>query len=155
MLGSEVYAEVVDRHVELGGDVAWIAGLFDTAYPPNDPRRQNRARSSPAVEIESQLDDEWPADRIVIVAQLAEELDRATLALALRVVPVQWWEERLGTTVRSVPKGGPSPTVDGSLLSGPLASLIAKRDAILGNSAPGAEPRTRRRWTVRCRSVIP
>ena len=36
MLGSEVYAEVIDRHVELGGDVAWIAGLFDAAYPPSD-----------------------------------------------------------------------------------------------------------------------
>jgi hypothetical protein len=31
MLGSEVYAEVIDRHVELGGDVAWIAGLFDSS----------------------------------------------------------------------------------------------------------------------------
>jgi hypothetical protein len=97
MLGSEVYAEVIDRHVELGGDVVWMAGLFDAAFPPSDPRRQKRARSSPAVEIESQLDNEWLADRIVVITQLAEELDHATLDLALRIVPVQWWEERLGT----------------------------------------------------------
>ena len=98
MLGSEVYAEVIDRHVELGGDVVWMAGLFDAAFPPSDPRRQKRARSSPAMEIESQLDSEWLADRIVVITQLAEELDRSTLELALRLVPVEWWEERLGTT---------------------------------------------------------
>jgi hypothetical protein len=103
MLASEIYAEVIDRHVELGGDVAWIAGLFDTAYPPSDPLRRMRARSSPAVEIESQLGDKWLADRIVVITQLAEELDRSTLDLALRIVPVEWWEERLGTS---------SPTTD-------------------------------------------
>jgi hypothetical protein len=101
MLGSEVYAEVIDRHVELGGDIAWIASLFDAAYPPKDPRRQKRARSSPAVEIESELGGEWLADRIVVITQLAEELDRSTLDLALRIVPVQWWEERLGTNART------------------------------------------------------
>jgi hypothetical protein len=103
MLSSEVYAGVIDRHVELGGDVAWIAELFDATYPPSDVRRQKRARSSPAVEIESQLSADWLADRMVVITQLAEELDRATLELALRIVPVEWWEERLGTSV----PGGP------------------------------------------------
>jgi hypothetical protein len=102
MLASEVYAEVIDRHVELGGDVAWIAGLFDSTHPPADARR---ARSSPAVEIESEFGDEWLADRLVVVTQLAEELDRATLELALRIVPVQWWEERLGTSVPKDSRG--------------------------------------------------
>jgi len=98
MLSSDVYAAVIDRHVELGGDVAWIAGLFDANYPPADVRRQKRARSSPAIEIENELGSDWLADRIVVIAQLAEELDRSTLELALRIVPVQWWEERLGTS---------------------------------------------------------
>jgi hypothetical protein len=105
MLASEVYADVIDRHVELGGDVAWISSLFDAAYPPSDPRRQKRARSSPAVEIESELGGEWLADRIVVIVQLAEELDRSTLELALRIVPVQWWEERLGTNVPTTRTG--------------------------------------------------
>jgi hypothetical protein len=99
MLASEVYAEVIDRHVELGGDISWISDILDTAYPPTDPRRQKRARSSPAVEIESELGGGWLADRLVVITQLAEELDRSTLELALRIVPVQWWEERLGTNV--------------------------------------------------------
>jgi hypothetical protein len=98
MVTSDVYAGVIDQHVELGGDIAWIAGLFDASYPPADAARRKRARSSPAVEIESELSGEWLADRIVVIAQLAEELDRTTLELALRIVPVQWWEDRLGTS---------------------------------------------------------
>ncbi len=110
MLDSDVYAEVIDRHVELAGDVAWLGGLLDTAQPPDDERRQKRARSSPAVQIEADLSGEWLADRIVVIAQLAEQLDRGTLELALRIVPVQWWEARLGSTVRrqeSSPDGSP------------------------------------------------
>jgi hypothetical protein len=103
MLDSDVYAGVIDRHVELGGDVAWIAGLFDANYPPADVQRQKRARSSPAIEIQNELGSGWLADRIVVITQLAEELDRTTLDLALRIVSVQWWEERLGT-------GGPEST---------------------------------------------
>jgi hypothetical protein len=110
MLASEVYAEVIDRHVELGGDVAWIAGLFDSTHPPADARRRKRARSSPAVEIESEFGGEWLSDRLVVVTQLAEELDRATLELALRIVPVQWWEERLGTSVPMDSRGPAVPS---------------------------------------------
>jgi hypothetical protein len=105
MLSSDVYAEVIDRHVELAGDVSWIAGLFDSSHPPPDARRQKRARSSPAVEIQSEVGGEWLADRLVVITQLAEELDRTTLDLALRIVPVQWWEERLGTSVRTTRDG--------------------------------------------------
>jgi hypothetical protein len=100
MLNSDIYAGVIDRHVELGGDVAWIAGMFDTSYPPSDARRWKRARSSPAIEIQNELGGNWLADRVVVIVQLAEELDRSTLELALRIVPVQWWEERLGTDDR-------------------------------------------------------
>jgi hypothetical protein len=98
MLNGDVYTELIDRHVELVGDVAWIGGLLDTYDPPDDVRRQRRARSSPAVQIEGEIGGGWLADRIVVIAQLAEELDRGTLDLALRIVPVQWWEARLGTT---------------------------------------------------------
>src|SRR5882757_6632043 len=36
MLNAEIYAEVIDRHVELAGDLAWIGSLLDTSNPPND-----------------------------------------------------------------------------------------------------------------------
>jgi hypothetical protein len=97
MLNAEAYAEILDRHVELAGDIAWIAGLLDSSNPPDDLRRQRRARSSPATQIQSELSAEWLADRIVVITQLAEALDRGTLELALRIVPVQWWQTRLGT----------------------------------------------------------
>jgi hypothetical protein len=97
MLNTEIYAEVIDRHVELAGDITWIAGVLDNFHPPSDSRRQSRARSSPAVQIEPGLGGEWLADRLVVITQLAEELDRGTLELALRIVPVEWWEARLAT----------------------------------------------------------
>jgi hypothetical protein len=98
MLNAEVYAEVIDRHVELAGDLAWMASLLDARYPPEDARRQRRARSSAAVQIEPGHGGDWFTDRIVVITQLAENLDRGTLELALQIVPVQWWEERLGTS---------------------------------------------------------
>ena len=97
MLNSDLYTEVMDRHVELAGDIAWVGAVLDTAHPPDDLRRQKRSRSSPAVQIESDLTPEWLADRIVVITQLAEDLDRGTLELASRIVPVEWWRERLGT----------------------------------------------------------
>jgi hypothetical protein len=36
--------------------------------------------------------------RLVAITQLAEQLDRGTLDLAVKIVPVAWWEARLGTT---------------------------------------------------------
>ena len=97
MLNAEIYAEVIDRHVELAGDLAWISSLLDRSDPPSDVRRQQRARSSPAVQIEADPGIEWLTDRLVVIAQLAEGLDRGTLELALRIVPVEWWQARLGT----------------------------------------------------------
>ena len=107
MLNAEVYAEIVDRHVELAGDIAWIVGLLDTSRPPDDIRRQKRARSSPAIQIEPVYDGDWLADRIVVITQLAERLDRGTLELALGVVPVDWWRARLGIT--APPDVDPAP----------------------------------------------
>jgi hypothetical protein len=106
MLNAEVYAEVIDRHVELAGDIAWISDLLDNSHPSDDMLRQRRARSSPATQIWSELGGEWLADRIVVIVQLAAALDQGTLELALRIVPVQWWEARLRTPGQT----GPPPT---------------------------------------------
>jgi hypothetical protein len=48
-----------------------------------------RRRSSGPVE------DEWPRDNLVAVAQLAESLDRGSFELAMRIVPIDWWEAQL------------------------------------------------------------
>ena len=97
MLNAEVYAEVIDRHVELTGDIAWIGALLDNSQPSDDMRRQRSARANPATQIWNELGGEWLADRIVVIVQLATALDQGTLDLALRIVPVEWWEARLRT----------------------------------------------------------
>ena len=101
MLTVEVYAEVMDRHVELAGDITWIGAILDDSYPPDDARRQRRARSSPATQIEAKRGGTWLADRLVVIVQLAEALDVGTLQIALELVPVEWWEERLRTPAHS------------------------------------------------------
>jgi hypothetical protein len=49
-------------------------------------------------QLEHEFDDDWLADRVVAITQLAEDLDRRTLQLALRLVPFEWWTARHGTT---------------------------------------------------------
>jgi hypothetical protein len=81
MLNADVYAEVMDRHVELAGDIGWLLELFDTSDPPEDHRRRRRAGSSPAVQIQGPIEREELARRIAVITQLAERLDRTTLEL--------------------------------------------------------------------------
>ena len=57
-----------------------------------------RSWSHPAFQIEGELDDDQLTARIVAITQLAERVDGGTLELALKIVPVAWWEARLGTT---------------------------------------------------------
>jgi hypothetical protein len=99
MLSANAYAEIIDRHVELASDIAWLGSLLDSRDPTADPVKRRRGRASPAIQIEGDIDDDRLTDRIVTITQLAEGLDRSTLELALRIVPVEWWAARLGTTV--------------------------------------------------------
>jgi hypothetical protein len=99
MLNTDAYAEVVDRHVELAGSLAWLGSLLDQSEPSDeDQLRWHRARSNPAVQITGHMDDDRLAQRLVAITQLAEQLDRGTLDLAVKIVSVAWWEARLGTT---------------------------------------------------------
>ena len=96
MLNVDAYAELMDRHVELALEVAWLDSLLDDSDAPPDADSTHRnSRSHPAVQID--LCDRL-VTRVVGITQLAESLDRLTLEVALRLVPVQWWAERLGTT---------------------------------------------------------
>jgi hypothetical protein len=102
LLNAEAYAEVIDRHVELATELDALGSLLDYFEPTDDDRwRRRESQSNPAVqwipELEHEFDDDWLADRVVAIAQLAEELDRGTLELALRIVPFEWWTARHGT----------------------------------------------------------
>jgi hypothetical protein len=95
MLNADVYAEVIDRHVELTGDLAWLGSLLSFEFSEDDARGRI-GRSHPAAFIEGPLDNERLVRSVAAMTQLAEQLDRSTLALALRIVPIEWWRTRLG-----------------------------------------------------------
>lgn len=103
MLNADVYAEVVDRHVELAGDLAWVSSLLGFELAEDDGRTR-KGRSHPAALIEGPLDDERLVHRLAAITQLAEQLDRGTLAVALRIVPIEWWREQLGASA-TIPLG--------------------------------------------------
>ncbi len=97
MLNADMYAEVLDRHVELAGDLTWISSLLEQESDDQD-RAARKRRSHPAASVEGPLADDDLVRRMVAITQLAEQLDRRTLAVALRIVPVEWWREQLGAT---------------------------------------------------------
>jgi hypothetical protein len=98
MLSADAYAEIIDRHVELALDVAWLDSLLDSSdpAPSTEPGRRD-GRSKRVVPIEDEVEDEDMVNRVVAIAQFAENLDQLTLKIAVHIVPVQWWNERLGT----------------------------------------------------------
>jgi hypothetical protein len=102
MLNSSAYTEIIDRHVELYSRIAWVGSLLNYREPTDDdPRRRRLSRSSPAVQFQNDFDDDKLTDFLVAIAQLAETLDRATMQLALRIVPLEWWAERIQSTTES------------------------------------------------------
>ena len=111
MLNANAYAEIIDRQVELASDVAWLESLLDSRHPNDDFVKRRRGAASPAIQIAGNIDDDTLTDRIVAITQLAEGLDRTTLELALRIVPVEWWAARLGTTVPTASSAHDAQTV--------------------------------------------
>jgi hypothetical protein len=106
-----VYAEVIDRHVELAGDLAWLSSLLGFELAESDePTR--KGRSHPSALFEPPLDDERLVQRLAAITQLAEQLDRGTLELALRIVPIEWWREQLGAS--SADPVGAAPSAVGA-----------------------------------------
>jgi hypothetical protein len=95
MLNVDAYAELLDRHVELAGDLTWLSSLLERGSTDHDHAARRR-RSHPAAMIEGPLNEDQLVQRMVAITQLAEQLDRGTLAVALRIVPVEWWREQLG-----------------------------------------------------------
>jgi hypothetical protein len=102
MLSASAYAEVIDRHVELYSRLAWVGSLLEHFEPTDDdPRRRRLSRTSPAVQLQGDYDDDWLSDSLVTIAQLAETLDQGSLELALRIVPLEWWQARVQTTAEA------------------------------------------------------
>ena len=96
MVNSGTYAEIVDRHVELYSRLYWWGSVLDESEPLDEHLSRPRlSRISPATQATGQIEDEWLRDNLVAIAQLAESLDRGSLELAMKIVPLDWWVNQL------------------------------------------------------------
>jgi len=96
MVNSGTYAEIVDRHVELYSRLYWWGSVLDESEPLEEHLSRPRlSRLSPATQARGPIEDEWLRDNLVAIAQLAESLDRGSFELAMRIVPIDWWEAQL------------------------------------------------------------
>jgi hypothetical protein len=96
MVNSGLYAEIVDRHVELYSRLYWFGSVLDESEPLEEHLSRPRlSRVSLASQTSGQVEDEWLRDNLVAIAQLAESLDRVSFELAMRIVPVDWWVAQL------------------------------------------------------------
>ena len=96
MVASGTYAEILDRHVELYSRLYWWGSVLDESDPLEEHLNRPRlSRLSPATQTRGPVEDEWLRDNLVAIAQLAESLDRSSFELAMRIVPIDWWEAQL------------------------------------------------------------
>lgn len=96
MLSSDMYAEIMDRHVEVTDDVNRIANLLSVLGPDGDPPAADQRVDAQSAASDVQVSDQQLAEMLVAVAQLAEQLDELTLQVATRIVPIDWWKGRPG-----------------------------------------------------------
>jgi hypothetical protein len=96
MVNSGIYAEVVDRHVELYSRLYWWGSVLDESDPLEEHLSRPRlSRVSPASQTSGPVEDEWLRDNLVAIAQLAESLDHGSFELAMEIVPLDWWVSQL------------------------------------------------------------
>jgi hypothetical protein len=84
LTGSASFSELFDRHVEMIGR---IHGLW--YFLANGRRRGSQFRSPGG----SHRDD-WFVDNLLSMTRIAVRLEDETWAIALRVVPPDWWDKR-------------------------------------------------------------
>jgi hypothetical protein len=84
LTGSASFAEIFDRHVEMIGRIhgLWYFLAYGT-------RRGSRYRSPGGSHS-----DDWFIDNLLSMTRIAIRLEDETWALALRVVPPDWWDKR-------------------------------------------------------------
>jgi hypothetical protein len=95
MVNSGVYAEIIDRHVELYSRLSWWGSVLDESEPLAEHLSRPRlSRISPAT-AGGPVEDAWLRENLVATAQLAESLDRASVELAFEIVPLDWWASQV------------------------------------------------------------
>jgi hypothetical protein len=95
LTGSSSFSELFDRHVEMIGR---IHGLW--YFLAHGTRRGSRFRAPGGAH-----NNDWFIDNLLSMARIAIRLEDETWAIALRVVPPDWWDMRtdeLAAPARSV-----------------------------------------------------
>jgi hypothetical protein len=84
LTGSTSFSEIFDRHVEMIGriHVLWY-------FLAHGTRRGSRFRSPGGIHS-----DDWFVDNLLSMTRIAIRLESETWAIALRVVPPDWWDMR-------------------------------------------------------------
>jgi hypothetical protein len=111
MVNSGSYAEIIDRHVELYSRLYWWGSVLDESQPLDEHLGRPRlSRVSIATQMSGPVEDEWLRVNLVAIAQLAESLDRVSLTIAMRIVPLDWWASQLPDRPASLRSDAMSPT---------------------------------------------
>jgi hypothetical protein len=84
LTGSSSFSGLFDRHVEMIGR---IHGLWH--FLAHGTRRGNRFRSPGGIHR-----DDWFIDNLLSMTRIAIRLEEETWAIALEVVPPDWWDKR-------------------------------------------------------------
>jgi hypothetical protein len=84
LTGSSSFSELFDRHVEMIGR---IHGLW--YFLAHGARRGSRFRAPGGAH-----NDDWFIDNLLSMTRIAIRLEDETWAIALRVVPPDWWDTR-------------------------------------------------------------
>jgi hypothetical protein len=84
LTGSSSFSGLFDRHVEMIGR---IHGLWH--FLAHGTRRGNRFRSPGGIHR-----DDWFIDNLLSMTRIAIRLEDETWAIALEVVPPDWWDKR-------------------------------------------------------------
>jgi hypothetical protein len=96
MVNSGMYAEILDRHVELYSRLYWWGSVLDESEPLDEQLSRPRlSLVSPATQTSGPVEDDWLRENLVAIARLAESLDRTSFELAMRIVPQDWWTTQL------------------------------------------------------------
>jgi hypothetical protein len=111
MVGAGPYADVLDRHAELAGRLAWLSNVLAHRDPIDGRSQRERVltRSSVAAERADELGtDAWLRTQTLAVIMLATELDYTSREDAYELVPFGWWDERTAGLAQQDPPSPPS-----------------------------------------------
>jgi hypothetical protein len=108
LTASATYAETFDQHVELYLRVDGLQWFLSEGYRMSDPRgRRGRGRREYRSEG-GEEEDKWFVDNLITTMNIGANLEDSTWDLAIRLVPVAWWDRRTAALAAATRSDGPA-----------------------------------------------